>query len=161
MAAGRKPRPTNLKLLEGNPGKRALPKHEPQPRPVRPDCPAFLNKAAQDIWTETLPELEYMGTITAADQAIFAGYCRAYELAQRTSRYLDRRGLKTTAPSGYSQSKPEVAICNKAWESVAKFGAELGIGAASRSRIEVKKRDDDSQDTAAQILSVTTGGRQS
>ena len=159
MAAGRKPRPTNLKLLEGNPGKRALPKHEPQPRPVRPDCPAFLNKAAQDIWTETLPELEYMGTITAADQAIFAGYCRAYELAQRTSRYLDRRGLKTTAPSGYSQSKPEVAICNKAWESVAKFGAELGIGAASRSRIEVKKKDAETEDPTAKAIGIAASRR--
>ena len=29
---GRKPKPTALKLIAGNPGKRALNAHEPQPR---------------------------------------------------------------------------------------------------------------------------------
>ena len=28
---GRKPRPTHLRIIDGNPGKRALPKHEPKP----------------------------------------------------------------------------------------------------------------------------------
>ena len=34
--AGRRPTPTKLKLIKGNPGKRALPKDEPTPDPVIP-----------------------------------------------------------------------------------------------------------------------------
>ena len=151
---GPKPKPTGLKLVQGNPGHQKLPQNEPKPRPILPDPPTFLNKAARNIWNELLPELEYMGTLTAADQATFAGFCRAYELAQRTSRYLDRNGLTMTAPSGYSQARPEVSICNKAWDAVAKFGAELGIGAASRSRIEVRKRDDEVEDPTAKAIAV-------
>ena len=154
MAMGRPRKPTALKLVEGETRPSRIGKLEPHPRPILPDSPTFLNKAARNIWNELLPELEYMGTLTAADQATFAGFCRAYELAQRTSRYLDRNGLTMTAPSGYSQARPEVSICNKAWDAVAKFGSELGIGAASRSRIEVRKRDNEAEDPTAKAIAV-------
>ena len=36
---GRKPKPTALKLLEGNPSRRALNKNEPQPPTSIPECP--------------------------------------------------------------------------------------------------------------------------
>ena len=32
MPAGRKPKPTRLKLIDGNPGKRAINKNEPAPK---------------------------------------------------------------------------------------------------------------------------------
>ena len=47
---GPKPKPTSLKLLQGNPGHRALPKSEPQPRPVAPDCPDYLGTVGRIRW---------------------------------------------------------------------------------------------------------------
>lgn len=139
---GPKPKPTALKLVEGNPGKRRLPQHEPKPRPVRPACPRFLNRGARNIWNNLVKELESMGVLTAVDASVLAGYCGAYEEAMRLSRYVDQHGYTLTTPSGYLQQRPEVSVRNKAWDRVAKFGSELGIGAASRSRIEVRKPDD-------------------
>ena len=40
--AGRKPKPTALKKLEGNPGKRKLNMKEPVPAKGVPDCPKWL-----------------------------------------------------------------------------------------------------------------------
>ena len=40
--AGRKPKPTALKKLEGNPGKRKLNTKEPVPGKGMPDCPKWL-----------------------------------------------------------------------------------------------------------------------
>ena len=153
---GPKPKPTALKLLEGNPGHQKLPKNEPKPRPLLPDAPDFLNKEARSVWDSLLPELDYMGTLTAVDASAFAGYCSAYEEAQRLTRYLDENGLVFHAPSGYEQQRPEVAIRNKAWDRVAKFGAELGIGAASRSRIEVRKREHEAEDPTAKAIAAAT-----
>ena len=42
MGAGRKPKPTAMKELEGNPGKRKLNKKEPMPGKGMPDCPKWL-----------------------------------------------------------------------------------------------------------------------
>ena len=40
--AGRKPKPTAIKELEGNPGKRKLNKKEPKPEKGMPVCPEWL-----------------------------------------------------------------------------------------------------------------------
>ena len=40
--AGRKPKPTAIKKLEGNPGKRKLNKNEPVPAKGMPECPDWL-----------------------------------------------------------------------------------------------------------------------
>jgi P27 family predicted phage terminase small subunit len=142
LKTGRPRKPTALHLLEGTSHPGRLPKNEPKPRPVRPACPRFLNRGARNIWNNLVKELESMGVLTAVDASVLAGYCGAYEEAMRLSRYVDRYGFTVTTPSGYLQQRPEVSIRNKAWDRVAKFGSELGIGAASRSRIEVKKPDD-------------------
>ena len=39
---GRKPTPTAMKLLEGNPGKRKLNDKEPRPEKKAPSCPKWL-----------------------------------------------------------------------------------------------------------------------
>ena len=44
---GRKPKPTAIKVLEGNPGKRALNEMEPQPEKKAPKCPVWLDKEAK------------------------------------------------------------------------------------------------------------------
>lgn len=47
---GRKPKPTALKVLEGNPGKRQLNVVEPKPRNKAPKCPAWLDAEAKKEW---------------------------------------------------------------------------------------------------------------
>jgi hypothetical protein len=44
---GRRPKPTRVKALTGNPGKRPLNTHEPRPEPAAPDCPPELSPAAR------------------------------------------------------------------------------------------------------------------
>jgi P27 family predicted phage terminase small subunit len=138
---GPKPKPTALKVLEGNPGKQKLPKNEPRPRPLRPTCPAFLGDRARSIWDSLVDELEAVGVLTAVDESDFAAFCQAYAEAQECELYIQEHGLTFQTSTGYWQQRPEVGIRNKAWDRVDKFGAQLGIGAAHRSRIEVKKRD--------------------
>ncbi len=54
---GRKPTPTALKLLKGNPGKRPLPENEPNPQ-GEVKKPVFVKHRATRIWKQYAPELE-------------------------------------------------------------------------------------------------------
>ena len=47
---GRKPTPTAIKELEGNPGHRPLNKHEPKPMKKAPACPKSLSTEAKKEW---------------------------------------------------------------------------------------------------------------
>ena len=76
-ARGRKPKPTALKVLEGNPGKRPLNDHEPIPPKGELKCPSWLLPEAKKEWKRLASSLEAMGVLTMADLTAFAGYCQA------------------------------------------------------------------------------------
>jgi len=84
---GRRPKPTRMKILTGNPGKRRLNENEPMPEPSIPDCPPELgaDKRARSgiVWWRRLAPLRMM---THLDRAALASYCVAYGPLGRSSR---------------------------------------------------------------------------
>jgi phage terminase small subunit len=60
---GRKPKPTILKLLEGNPGKKPLNMNEPKPEMTAPECPSWLEAEAQEEWHRMSEQLYGMGVL--------------------------------------------------------------------------------------------------
>jgi len=71
-----KPKPTQLKALEGNRGKRPLPENEPNPYPMAPDCPEYLDEFSKEAWNRLSPMLEKLGLLTEADGDEFATLCQ-------------------------------------------------------------------------------------
>ena len=78
MTAGRKPTPTALKLVKGNPGKRALPKSEAVVALSEPTPPAFLCDDAKVEWGRVCSALYAAGLMTELDRAALAAYAAAY-----------------------------------------------------------------------------------
>jgi phage terminase small subunit len=72
---GRKRRPTRLKIVTGNPGRRPLPDSEPEPPEGNVERPAFLKYRAAEIWDERAQIFITMGTLTVADVDNFAAWC--------------------------------------------------------------------------------------
>lgn len=74
--AGRKPKPTGLKLVTGNPGKRKLNDKEPQPEGevVKPDF-ILENPKASKIWEQYAPQLIQNEILTAWDCHTFGVWC--------------------------------------------------------------------------------------
>lgn len=60
---GRKPKPTALKILEGNPGKRPINENEPIPPKGTVKCPTWLEPEAKKEWKRLAPSLEAMGVL--------------------------------------------------------------------------------------------------
>lgn len=105
---GRKPKPTALKVLEGNPGKRPLNKNEPQPEKKAPRCPSWLEPEAKKEWKRMAKTLETIGVLTQVDKAAFAGYCQAYARWKEAEEFLSKHGTIFKTPSGYIQQVPQV-----------------------------------------------------
>lgn len=141
------PKPTALKVLEGERGHRTKTEkqkrqNEPKPRPILPDPPPYLGKLAKVRWKELIPELDYAGVLTRVDGDILAGYCQAYEdICVLTADIAENGRTYEVGTNGAQSARPEVAMLNRAKDDLRKFGAELGIGAASRTKVEVRKPD--------------------
>src|SRR5580765_5971703 len=77
MPAGRPRRPTHLKVLEGNPGKKKLPPHEPTPIQPRRAPPAHLSVVEKRLWREVVGSMPE-GLYTRADKGVLERYVVAW-----------------------------------------------------------------------------------
>jgi len=89
--AGRKAKPTALKLVTGNPGKRALNQNEPIPAPTAapPIPPRHLTKAAKEEWARVCRELWLLGLLSTLDTSLLAAYCDSFATWVEARRALD------------------------------------------------------------------------
>ena len=90
--AGRKPKPTAVKKLEGNPGKRKLNTKEPVPAKGMPDCPEWLLPEAKKEWERLADLMNQMGVLTEVDMAAFAAYCQSYARWKEAQEHIDSEG---------------------------------------------------------------------
>ena len=145
MAAlrGRKPKPTHLKVLEGNPGKRALNKAEPTFAPPPPDfddvpemMAAFPHAVAE--WRRLVPLLRTRKAVTEADRSALIALCLEWHRYLEAMAKIETTGLLVKTPSGYPMPNPYLAIATKALSACAKLWPELGLTPSSRSRVRVE-----------------------
>ena len=139
---GRRPKPTRLKLLTGNPGKRALNKHEPRPECVIPECPSELGPVAQREWDRLVGELARLRMLTNLDRAALAAYCSAYALWAEATEAIQKFGTMVKSPSGFPIQSPYVSVANRQAEIMMRIASEFGFTPASRSRIATPPEDE-------------------
>ena len=137
---GRKPKPTARKKLEGNPGKRALNKHEPK----LPEPPAEFDAAPSELgndpvscgeWRRLAPLLRLSRTVTEADRGALLALCQQWSTYQQANGKVATAGMVVKSPSGYPMPNPYISIANKALGICIKLWAELGMTPSSRSRV--------------------------
>lgn len=137
---GRKPKPTTLKLLTGNPGKRRINRREPKPPKPTDGFDTVPSELRTDVvgskeWTRLAPMLRAARQITEAERTSLIALC------QQWSRYLEANGkvgelgMVVKAPSGYPITNPYLSIANKALQQCGRLWVELGLTPSARSRI--------------------------
>jgi P27 family predicted phage terminase small subunit len=132
---GRKPLPSNVVRLRGNPGKRRLNDAEPAPAPVVPACPSCLGDEATKEWKRVAKELGDLGLLTRLDRGMLAAYCQAHALWVEAVASIERYGTMVKSPNGFAMQSPYVAVANKQVDIMVRIAAEFGMTPSSRSRI--------------------------
>ena len=141
---GRKPTPTALKVLQGNPGRRPINKREPKPRKsVR--CPGWLSPKAKAEWQRLAPELLRLGLLTMVDQSAFAMFCTAVAEVQLAQENIRGNG-RTYQVDDLMKPNPAVGQLKAFMQEARAWGALFGLTPADRSRLEVSTDEDDDLD---------------
>ncbi len=144
---GRKPKPTAKRKLQGNPGRRPLPKNEPQPRKPAgiPRAPQHLDKLAQKEWRRMAKELHPLGLLTNIDLTALAAYCASFSIWIDAQKQIQKHGVLIKAQSGFPMQSPYLAISNRAMTEMRKWMVEFGLTPSSRSRVEAKPVEKESE----------------
>ena len=145
--ASPRPKPTVLKLLEGNPGKRPLNKKEPKPARALLACPYYLksDRIAYNEWNRIVPQLYKLGLLTAVDHTALELYCSQYSIYRKAIKEIQTEGLTTNNIRDGFKALPEVAIAREAAKTIKSLCIEFGLTPSSRSRISLpgESRDED------------------
>ena len=160
MAMGRKPKPTHLKLVTGNPGRRPLPSVEVQIVPALPSPPPHLSDDAKVEWGRVSEELYKIGLLTSIDRTALAAYCQSYgrwaqaerAIAEMGKRDLLTGGLMIKTSNGNAIQNPLVGTANKAMSDMVRYAAEFGMTPSARSRISATPPDGKDKDPTAAYL---------
>ena len=140
MTRGRKPKPTAVKKLEGNPGKRPLNDAEPTPATDMPPMPEDLGEQARACWASLGPEMHRIGILTSIDAGGLESYCRLYGLARECWARAEEQGTIVEI-GGKPETNPWLREAHKAESMLHKLRTELGLNATSRSRIAATPAD--------------------
>jgi P27 family predicted phage terminase small subunit len=132
-----RPKPTALKRLQGNPGKRPLNPDEPEPErlPAGAVAPDWLTGEARARWDALAAELEPLGLLTAIDADALAAYCKVWARWREAEENIDKFGQVFKTPAGYIAPTPYLSIANKALTHIRHFEVEFGMTPSSRSRV--------------------------
>jgi P27 family predicted phage terminase small subunit len=141
MAAGRKPQPTKLKEVKGNPGKRPLPKDEPKVSVEAPEAPEHLSDEAAEHWDVVVRHLYEAGVMTALDADALAMYCEAYARWVDANAKIRKHGPVVKTPNGFPAQSPYLQVANKAFEQMRSILTEFGMTPSSRTRISAGNGD--------------------
>jgi P27 family predicted phage terminase small subunit len=142
MPTGRPRKPTNLKIIEGNRGRRKLdPASEPQPVVGVPDMPSDMPERSQKLWLTLVPELDRLNLLTLVDSTALEGAVRAYAQAISADILIEKIQQKVSGPDAahndFYQLSIMMSASKKAWTQWKSFCTEFGLTPAARGRLSV------------------------
>jgi P27 family predicted phage terminase small subunit len=134
---GRKPVPSHLKIVRGNPGKRTLNKNEPLPIGDLVDAPAWMTETQKQGWNYAI-ENAPRGLLKKLDRSVLVSWAIAEDLHRRASELVEKYGILTNAPNtGLPIQSPYLPVVNKQAQIMLKAAELLGFSPASRSRVQI------------------------
>jgi P27 family predicted phage terminase small subunit len=150
---GRRPTPTHLKVVRGNPGKRPINAAEPKPLKTLPRPPEHLSDGAREAWGKFATLLHKMGVLTEADVFALEAMCECYAdmLAARADVAENGRTYETTNEAGAVMKRPNPSV-SQAADADRRFKSYLvdfGLTPAARSKVKTSDPDASKQDKAA------------
>lgn len=142
MARPRKP--TALKLVQGNPGKRAINGKEPEPGLVdNLEPPAHLPAAAATIWRELAPKLRKSLVLTELDTPLLEMTCTALAMHRlAVEKSADGKVMIRNQETGSVSLSPWVMLQSMSFKQGLACLREWGATPAARSRVMVDPQQD-------------------
>lgn len=147
---GRRPKPTQLKLLEGNAGKRPLNQQEPvfEVRELRPPN-GVLSKYGRNLWKQLEPILREAGILTEGDAAAFLMLCQHYGYAVEAGKAaIDRETgmMAFTVESARSGPKknPLMQVFKENSQMFRMYAEQFGLTPSARSRLNIPEPEEES-----------------
>lgn len=139
MTRGRKPKPTHLKVVEGNPGKRPMPKKKRLvPEGFR--VPSELSREAKKYWRQIVKDAP-LGLLRACDGQALKRYVIALCIYNKAVADLEKSSSIIRSKNGTPIHNPHLGILNRQTEILLRLEGEFGFTPSARARLGFQDHD--------------------
>lgn len=137
MARGRPPKPTALRVIQGNAGKRKLNKNEPSADALEvvPEPPEWFGPIAIAAWHQVAPWLIEAKILTGTDLHNLEAFCMAYQRWREAQDDITKKGIVVMGAKQEIKN-PACTVANETMRQMATFGSALGLDPAARARLK-------------------------
>lgn len=142
--AGRRPKPTALKLVTGNPGRRPLNSAEPTPPPYSAPPPKHLSNTAKETWERLTLLLNSMCVLTIADAFALERLCDIYAEILRYRALIESNGetFEVHSQNGVLiKANPAVSMLLDADKRFKSYLVEFGLTPAARTKVRTHDKE--------------------
>src|SRR4029453_18636400 len=113
--SGRRPLPTHLKVLRGNPGKRRIHPSEPTPPAVTaafdtPPPELAGDDVAETEWRRVAPMLRACKLVTEAERPLLITLCQQWSRYLEAQQKIRESGMLVKTPAGLPEPIPYLEI---------------------------------------------------
>ena len=134
---GRKPKPTWLKIITGNPGGRPVNRDEPEPDGDLKEPPHWFAPRQRILWDVCIAAAP-PGLLKLLDSTVLETFVVAKSVHEDAAQQVEKYGAVIKAPdTGGWMRSPYVGIMNQQAAVMLKCIAEMGFSPSSRSRVKV------------------------
>jgi P27 family predicted phage terminase small subunit len=152
-ARGPQPKNSQIKRLEGNPGRRPL--KSGVKASDRPICPDHLPEYARACWDRIVASMP-PAVYAAADQDLLAAYCIAADTLRQAVIALKTEPAVVEGANGAPYQNPWISIQSKQSQLLASLGARLGLDPAARESLSAPA-DDGPQSKFGDLIPIKGG----
>lgn len=149
-AVGRKPKPVELKVVQGNPGKRPI-KERPSYAPLTDHPPDELPPLGRALWRRIIKHLKPIRVVQATDREALLVLCDLWATYSAAMELVRRHG--TLIRSRSKNDERATLVVNPAWRvardaarQMEGLWASFGLTPADRSRLTIGGGGDDEPD---------------
>ena len=136
--SGRRPTPTALKILRGNPGKRRIPAEPEQEPPAdgfaEPPPELRGDARARAEWNRVAPILVNAGIVSEADRSTLTALCLEWSTYLEARHQLRTKGRVLTTKSG-PRISPYIKIADMSLSHCQRLWIEFGLTPSGRVKV--------------------------
>lgn len=139
---GPAPKPTALKILEGNPGKRPLLPDIFTPERESPPCPDHITGRAREHWDYVTEQLNRYGMLAKTDMGQLAALCTTWARYVEAEEMIALAAQQAPMSKGWLQKKdhgmsvaPWLRVSRDAIDQYTRLAAKFGLSPTDRMRM--------------------------
>ncbi len=140
---GRKPIPTQLKIVRGEKRPCRLKEDQPKPKADKIEKPFELSEVADEQWDKIVGQLQDAKLITNIDTHALALYCESYATWTDANKWIRLKGTVVKSKNGHLVQSPFFHVANKSQDQMTKMLVEFGMTPSSRTRVSAVEGPDD------------------